>query len=143
MRADPRRENWCGPEHDTPPRGVVRKSASDVRKLEWLKAVRWRRKVEAALAESGLTFTQWLVLEAIRELNEETDEDPIQNEIALRVELDRATVSPVIQLLGRKRLLDRGVDRHFAAWSVTLNERAEVLLRSYRQRIDELSLATL
>jgi DNA-binding MarR family transcriptional regulator len=143
MRADPRRVTWCGPERDVPPRVLVRNSASDIRKLEWLKAVRWRRKVEAALAPTGLTFTQWFVLEAIRELHEETDEDPIQNEIAMRVELDRATVSPIIRHLGHKGLLNRGVDRHFAAWSVTLEARAEGLLRDYRQRIDELSLAAL
>ncbi|MET0793075.1 MAG: MarR family transcriptional regulator [Polyangiaceae bacterium] len=122
---------------------MARDSPSDVRKRAWLKAARWRRKVEAALAPSGATFPQWLVLEAIRELHEETDEDPIQNEIARRVELDRANVSRVIQELERKGLLSRGVDRHFAAWSVTLNERAEALLRDCRQRIDELSLAAL
>ena len=105
--------------------------------------MRWRHKVEAALAPSGLTFTQWLVLEAIRELHEETDEDPIQNEIAMRVELDRGSISRLIQRLERDGLLNRGVDRHFAAWSVTLNERAAVLLRDYRQRIDELSVAAL
>jgi DNA-binding MarR family transcriptional regulator len=141
MRADPKRQTWCGPERDTKACVVVRNSASDIRKREWLKAVRWRRKVEAVLAPTGLTFTQWLVLEAIRELHEETGEDPIQNEVALRVELDPATVSPVIQLLGRKPLVGRGIDRHFAAWSVTLNGSAHALLRDYRQRIDEVSLA--
>ena len=143
MRADPRRKTWCGPERDLPPRGVVRSSASDIRKLEWLKAVRWRRKVLAALAPTELTFTQWLVLEAIRELREESEEDPIQSEIAVRVELDRATITRVIQHLERRRLSNRGVDRHFAAWSVVLDERAEVRLRDYRQPIEELSLGAL
>ncbi|MES1178840.1 MAG: MarR family transcriptional regulator [Myxococcales bacterium] len=114
---------------------------SDVRKREWLRAARWRRKVESVLAQTGLTFTQWLVLEAIRELYEETGEDPIQNEIAKRVELDGASVSRLIQRLGRDGLVHRGVDRHFAAWSVGLDKRAEGLLRDYRQRIDDLSLA--
>jgi len=120
---------------------VGRNSASDIRKLEWLKAMRWRRKVEAVLAPAELTFPQWLVLEAIRELREETDEDPIQNEVAKRAELAQATVSPVIQLLVRRQLVKRGVDRHFAAWSVGLDERAERLLRDYRHSIDELSFA--
>jgi DNA-binding MarR family transcriptional regulator len=105
--------------------------------------MRWRREVEAALPPSGFTFPQWLVLEAIRELHEETDQDPIQNEIAKRVELDRATTSRVIQRLESKQLLSRGVDRHFAAWSVALDERAEVLLRDCRQRIEKLSRAAL
>jgi hypothetical protein len=46
--------------------------ATRARRTEWLAAMRWRRRIAVALHEAGLTFTQWLVLTAARELIEET-----------------------------------------------------------------------
>ena len=48
-------------------------------KLQWREAQRWRRRVDGALAGSGLTFRQWLVLDAIRSLVEETGDAVNQN----------------------------------------------------------------
>jgi DNA-binding MarR family transcriptional regulator len=74
----------------------------------WLQAVRWRRAVESELSEIGLTFTQWLVLDATQELSEESGDAVNQSEVARRLELDRMTVSQVMRALERQGLVDRG-----------------------------------
>jgi DNA-binding MarR family transcriptional regulator len=77
-------------------------------RVAWLSAMRWRRAVEGELSEIGLTFTQWLVLEATHELSEESGEAVNQSEVARRLELDRMTVSQVMRTLERQGLVDRG-----------------------------------
>ncbi|MET0792344.1 MAG: MarR family transcriptional regulator [Polyangiaceae bacterium] len=107
----------------------------DLQKAAWFAAMRWRRAVEAVTARCGLTFTQWLVLDAIRELHQETGDASIQNEIAVRVELDRSTVSQVMRALESKGLVDRGIDFIGTAWRTLLTERAVTLLADLRPRI--------
>ena len=97
-------------------------------KAEWRKAMRWRGRVEAALGGSALTFTQWLVLDALRELIAETGDAVNQNEVAARVALSRATVSFVMSALDKKGLVDRGPDLTGRAWRIFLTARAERLL---------------
>jgi DNA-binding MarR family transcriptional regulator len=77
-------------------------------RVAWLAAMRWRRAVEGELSEIGLTFTQWLVLEATHELSEESGDAVNQSEVARRLELDRMTVSQVMRSLERQGLVDRG-----------------------------------
>jgi len=111
------------------PGGRVR--ASELRKAQWLAAMRWRRRASRACKSVGLTFTQWLFLDALRELYEETHEAATQSEIAARVELDRATATQVMRALEDKGLVDRegGWKR---TWLVFPSEKAEaVLLRLY------------
>jgi DNA-binding MarR family transcriptional regulator len=76
-----------------------RLSATEARKREWILAMRWRRRAEAALSQAGLTLTQWIVLDALRELIAETEDAVSQNEVCDRVELDRSTISSVMRRL--------------------------------------------
>ena len=101
---------------------------TDARKAHWKNAVRWRRAVEAALAGTGLTFTQWFVLDALRELIVETDEAATQTEVAARVELGHGTVSMVMGTLARKYLVDREPDFSGRAWRTLLTDRSRRLL---------------
>ena len=102
--------------------------------------MRWRRLANAACKTVGLTFTQWLLLDALRELFEETRDAVTQNEIASRLELDRATTSQVIRALDRKHLVSRE-----GGWGrcalVLPTEKAEALLLRLYPLLDAASAA--
>jgi DNA-binding MarR family transcriptional regulator len=110
-------------------------------KLQWREAERWRRRVEGALVGSGLTFRQWLVLDAIRFLVEKTGDAVNQNQIAAYVELDRRAISDVMGPLERKWLVSRGPPMSGWAWRVFLTEEAEVLLGDHEEAIEFASAA--
>jgi len=115
---------------------------TDVRKAEWLLAMRWRRRIQAACAGSELTFTQWLVLDSARQLSEEAKDAVIQTEIAARIELDHATISEVTQRLEAKGLVSRGEDITGLARRVLLTERARRLLHELDTRVEDVSSTT-
>jgi DNA-binding MarR family transcriptional regulator len=108
-------------------------------RARWLAAMRWRRALEVVLTPVGLTFTQWLVLEAIRELIDEAEDAVSQNQIAARLELDRTTISQVMRTLERKGLVDRGIDLTGRAWRVFLNDKAMRLLVGAAHAIESAS----
>ncbi|MES1177745.1 MAG: MarR family transcriptional regulator [Myxococcales bacterium] len=116
-----------------------RSAPEDGQKASWLAAMRWRRAVERVTRQADLTFTQWLVLDAIRELFEETGDASIQNEISVRAELDRATISVVMRNLERKGLVDRGIDMIGTAWRTFLTKRAVSVLDELRPKISAIS----
>ena len=92
----------------------------------WFSAMRWRRAVEAELREVGLTFTQWQVLDATRELSEETRDAVSQSAVARHLELDRMTVSQVMRTLEGRGLVDRGPEmdgRALRIWPSTAGRR--------------------
>jgi DNA-binding MarR family transcriptional regulator len=101
--------------------------------------MRWRRSVDAVLTAAGLTFTQWLVLDALQELIEETGDAVSQNEVCARVELDRSTVSAVMRLLQEKQLVSRGIDITGRAWRVFLHGRASAILQACEFPIEQAS----
>ncbi|HET7542714.1 MAG TPA: MarR family transcriptional regulator [Polyangiaceae bacterium] len=115
--------------------------ATDVRKAEWRRAMRWRRQIQSVCGASGLTFTQWLILDSVRDLISETGDAVIQEEIAARLELDPATICEVMQRLEAKALVSRGADITCKAWRVFLTGRAEQLLRDIDARIEAASKA--
>jgi len=112
---------------------------TDVRKAEWLNAMRWRRQIESACAGTGLTFTQWLLLDSARQLIAETEDAVIQAQIGARLELDPATVSEVVKRLEQKGLVSRGGDITGKAWRVYLTPKAELLLRELEVRVESAS----
>jgi DNA-binding MarR family transcriptional regulator len=97
-------------------------------KAQWWRAMRWRAAVESSLAGTGLTFTQWLVLDALRDLIRESDDAVNQSEVAARVALSRANVSFVMRTLERKWLVSRGPDLTGRAWRIFLTDSGEQLL---------------
>ena len=115
---------------------------TEVGKARWLAAMCWRRKVELALAGSGLTFTQWLILAALHELIESTEDAVSQNDVCARLELDRGTVSLVMRTLEQKGLVDRGPDMTCRAWRIFLTSRAEILLRDRAEGIEGASASS-
>jgi DNA-binding MarR family transcriptional regulator len=121
------------------PDGTRGARATDVRKAEWLRSMRWRRQIQSVCSGLGLTFTQWLLLDSVRALIAETEDAVIQAEIAARLELDHATICEVTQRLEAKDLLSRGPDISCNAWRVCLTETAQQLLRAIDARVEAVS----
>ena len=119
---------------------IVGLRATELRKAEWFSAMRWRRRVEAACADSRLSFTQWLLLHAAQRLIEETKDAVIQAQIAARVELDQTTVSQMVRRLEERRLVSRGGDMTGKAWRVYLTDEATRLLRELDDPIEATSV---
>ena len=110
-----------------------------IRKAEWLAAVRWRQRVESVLASSELTFTQWLVLDATRNLIGATEDAVSQGDVAAHLEMHRATVSDAMVALDRKGLADRGGAAEGPAWRIFLTRKASELLRQIDPLIEGVS----
>jgi DNA-binding MarR family transcriptional regulator len=98
--------------------------------------MRWHREVDAALAAIGLSFSEWLVLDALRELGLEIEDGVNQNEIAARIAQERYAVSRVMCGLERRGLVDRGPDSRACAWSIFLKQPAIELLRRASELIE-------
>jgi len=109
--------------------------------LEWLHAMRWRKRVEEVLGPSGLTFTQWLVLDATRELFRATEDAVSHAAVAAHLEMHRATVSDAMIALDRRGLVDRGCSFEGPAWRVILTSEAKALLARLDPLIDVASRA--
>jgi DNA-binding MarR family transcriptional regulator len=99
--------------------------------------MRWRRDVERALAPVGLTFTQWLVLEATADLVREIDDAVSQAEVARRTEIDKMTTSQVMKTLESKGLVDRGPDLTGRAYRIWVTTRGSQLARRARRALNQ------
>lgn len=118
-----------------------RESASDPEGLaSWRAAVRWRREVERALGEQGLTLIQWLVLDAAATLVREQRDAVSQSEIGCRVELDRATLSELMMRLARRGLVDRDIDATGASYRIYVTDWGELAVEQGRASIRRVSL---
>jgi len=102
--------------------------------------MRWRRRVEATLRETGLTFTQWHVLTCARDLIRKRHDAVSQKDIAASTELDGATISQVFHTLVDKDMLSIDLDMGGKAWRIYLSDRAKRLLREQRPRVEAVSL---
>ncbi len=102
--------------------------------------MRWRRRVEVTLRETGLTFTQWLVLTSARELITACDDAVSQQEIAASVELDCGTISQVVHTLVDKDMLSFDLDMGGKAWRILLSDRAERVLSALGERVEAVSI---
>src|SRR6187431_1911334 len=120
---------------------IVGVRATELRKAEWLSAMRWRRLVESDCATSRLSFAQWLLLHSAQRLIEETNDAVIQAQIAARVELDQTTVSQMVRRLEARELVSRGGDMTGKAWRVYLTDEARRLLRELDDPIEATSVA--
>ncbi|HEX3851881.1 MAG TPA: hypothetical protein VHW01_13000 [Polyangiaceae bacterium] len=119
--------------------GSAMAAETQARRAEWLAAMRWRRRVETTLRETGLTFTQWLLLTGASELIAARDDAVSQQEIAASVELDCGTVSQVVHTLVDKDMLSFDLDMGGKAWRIFLSDRAERVLSELQERVAAVS----
>jgi DNA-binding MarR family transcriptional regulator len=101
----------------------------------WKAAMRWRREVERELAAVGLTFIQWLVLDAAAALVDERRDAVSQLDIGRRVELDKATISDVMTRLVMRGLVDRDIDDKGICYRIYITDSGELALEQGRDRI--------
>jgi DNA-binding MarR family transcriptional regulator len=95
----------------------------------YLGAWRWRRVVEAGLRSFGLTFTQWLVLDATARAVAEKSDAVNQSDVARLCELDRMTVSQVMKALDARGLVDRARGFESLAYRIIPSRRGEHTLQ--------------
>ncbi|MEO8981581.1 MAG: MarR family transcriptional regulator [Polyangiaceae bacterium] len=112
------------------------RSALALRRAEWLRAMRWRRAVRATLRRVGLTFTQWQVLDALATLIRATEDAVSHSDVAVHLELDRATVGGVMAVLERRGLVSHGDAYMSNAWRVILTQRGRALLETQRAALE-------
>jgi hypothetical protein len=84
-----------------------RGDAAKSNKKQWLAAMGWRRRIEASITPSGLTFTEWLVLDTTEYLIKVTEDAVSQSQVSA-LSLDRMTISHAMTALAEKALVDRG-----------------------------------
>jgi len=84
--------------------------------------------VEAELKGVGLTFPQWLVLDATNRLIHESKDAVNQNAVARRAELDRMTVSQVMRTLAKLGHVDRGPDAVGPGYRIWVTSKGEKTL---------------
>ena len=109
----------------------------------WQRARRWRRRVEAELSPLGLTLAQWLVLDAIATLILETADAVSQVQVARRLEMDKATLSRVMDVLVRRHLIDRAPSYPDPAYRIYLTELGKGAAAQGRARVETASASEL
>jgi len=116
--------------------------ATRVRMAEWRAAKRWRDRVALTLKGAGISFAQWQVLAAVRELI--VDEDPFRDavnhsQVAARLHLDRSTVLHLMRVLEHKRLVSHGPSSTGVEWRVLLTDEGAALLEANQVAIEQAS----
>ena len=119
-------------------RGHVGKS--QLFKARWLEAMRWQRATAEICKSVGLTFGQWQVLDALRELDEETNDAVSQSQISVRAEIARSGASMIIRALEDKELLSRGCSASGGTLRVILTPKAIRLLHNLFPRLEAVTV---
>jgi hypothetical protein len=90
-----------------------------------------------------VTFTQWMLLQAIGELVRETRDAVSELSVARRTGVDRTTVAQVVWKLVRDHLVSAGPDAVWPGLRLFLSADGEALAREGAQRVESASAAWL
>jgi DNA-binding MarR family transcriptional regulator len=107
----------------------------------WRLAKRWRRRADAELSPLGLTLMHWWILEATRMLILDTGDAVSQAAVALRMDVDKMTLSHAMLALQRRGFVDRGPDMTGAAYRIVVTSSGELARRQGGARVEAASLA--
>ncbi|HYQ41769.1 MAG TPA: hypothetical protein VER11_07370 [Polyangiaceae bacterium] len=108
----------------------------ELKKRQWLAAQRWRERMKACLAASGLTFTEWLVLDAIWSLVHRTGDAVSQNELGKELELDAMTLWHALAVLEHHGFVSRGCSMSGKAWRAFATRKGADLLRAVKPNVE-------
>jgi DNA-binding MarR family transcriptional regulator len=108
----------------------------ELKKRQWWAAVRWRERMRAYLSTSGLTFTEWLVLDTTWSLVNRTGDAVSQNELARDLELDALTIWHAMAVLDHRGLVSRGCSISGKAWRVFVTSKGADLLRTIKPGLE-------
>jgi DNA-binding MarR family transcriptional regulator len=114
-------------------------SAGDEGIRQWLAAQRWRRRAERALAPLQLTLPEWLILDASAWLIGESNDAVSQIQVGRQLEMDKATLSRVMQRLERRGLVDQAPQFRGTAYRIYLTEAGKSAARQGRDWVDAVS----
>src|SRR6187431_2167654 len=104
----------------------------ELKKRQWLAALRWRQRMKTCLAPSGLTFTEWLVLDATWSLVDRTGDAVSQSDVATDLELDSMTLWHAMAVLDHRGFVSRGRSMSGKAWRVFVTVTGVELLRAVK-----------
>jgi len=113
----------------------------ELKKRQWLAALRWRRRMKTCLASSGITFTEWLVLDATWSLVSRSGDAVSQNDVARDIEVDAMTIWHAMGVLDHRGLVSRGCSMSGKAWRVFVTNEGLNLLRALKPGLGEVSAA--
>jgi DNA-binding MarR family transcriptional regulator len=125
--------------------GMAREVAElqlELKKRQWLLALRWRQRVLACLAPLGISFTEWLVLETTWSLMHRTGDAVNQNELGKDLELDGLTVWHAMAVLEHRGLVSRGCSISGKTWRVFVTRKGADLLRALQPALEGASAAS-
>ena len=111
----------------------------ELHKAQWLLAAQWRRRVAGVCARVGLTFTEWLIIDALRELYQEQQDAVSQNALAARAGLRRGNISESMPALENKNLISRGPSACGRALRLFPTHKAERVLGELYPLLDAVS----
>jgi DNA-binding MarR family transcriptional regulator len=122
--------------------GMAREVAElqlELKKRQWLSAVRWRQRVTASLAPSGVSFTEWLVLDTAWSLMHRTGDAVNQTEVGRALELEGLTLWHAMAVLEHRGLVSRGCSISGKAWRVFVTRQGADLLRALQPGLERAS----
>jgi len=111
----------------------------ELKKREWLSALRWRQRMNTCLSSSGIGFTEWLVLDTIWSLVNRTGDAVSENELARELELDSMTIWHALAVLDHRGLVGRGCSMSGKAWRVFVTSKGADLLRAIKPGLEGVS----
>ena len=103
----------------------------------WIDSQRFKLRVRRLLAPERVSFTQWLVLEALDELEHPDQEGVCQAQVADRLAVSERVVCYTMSALYHRRFIERGPDDIAQFWGIGLTERGRRKLGQCRQRLAE------
>lgn len=112
--------------------GDVAEQQVELKKRQWLAALRWRRRMKTCLAATGISFTEWLVLDATWSLVHRTGDAVSQNEVARDLELDAMTIWHAMAVLDHRGFVSRGCSMSGKAWRVFVTSKGADFLRAVK-----------
>lgn len=103
---------------------------TSVRRERWRAARRFQVAAKRALAKTDMSFSEWLLLEALDELVRETGDAVSQQAVAARAGVSKVMASYWMTKLEQDCLLDRGLGEDTRSYLLLLSEEgAEALAR--------------
>lgn len=101
----------------------------------WIEAQRFKIKVRRLLAPEKVSFTQWLVLEGILEVDHPQQPCVYQLLVAERLNLSERVVSYTMNALVERGLVERDAEDFIEFWNVQLTQKGHEVLQHCRQRL--------
>ena len=111
----------------------------ELKKRQWLAALRWRERMKTYLSSMGISFTEWLVLDATWSLVDRTGDAVSQNEVGRALELDAMSIWHAMAVLEHRGLVHRGCSMSGKSWRVFVTRRGADLLRAVKPALEQAS----